>query len=754
MTGFINPYNFFPLGEGCREQKRAEETVTGVIKYSILTKTPLFVPNTEVIFQDDVKDKDGNVVTDKNGKTKKHNYMVFNSLSLTSESGDSERPLSALNGEMKSPDQPMIPGSEVRGMIRSEYEMLTDSCLSVLNDDNILSKRIHAPFQAGLIKKNDNGYSLYAAEDCIFRADKTGSDRDAPADHFEDNKYVGYKDKNGPVLSYQINNYKTGDSVYFNKYMRRRGKPIAKELQNQSKNESNQLGYIMKGFPGPEISNDKKAEKHNLHIFTLRKNADEIKESIDIDALKTVVGMYLESGQKDNLLGNFVKEYDEQLRSFLSGNSNKQQYFPVYYSIVNDASGNEIDLFLSPSSITRELYRRKLGMIIDETHKPCSDHKKLCPACALFGRMDETNSVASRLRFSDPVFTGSKKGEKPEYFGETTLIPLSAPKISNMAFYLQKPDNAIFWTYDYYVTVDGQIKMYDKSINGRKFYWHHDNILTTIDKTDQNKTVYPLSEGNTFEGELYFDNISTTDLNRLIYIINCGETNTKLDKRKHGHKLGAGRPAGLGSIAAEVTSVFIRTANLQTYSCEKYSKYAEPDFAQKQKENYNTMTSFNSTSSGVVKYPCVEDNGDVFEWFSANHRGVNRDRNTNMIVPNREAKTIIDMPQKRNCELFVEHLAAMQTKTVRTPICLNKNDPTTESDEETAVLNGKANQSGRFVYFTVNGKRGSCKNTDLPVSLRNLDVPALAGKKIKVKYLGDEERNGRTYPKYQVIEEA
>ena len=47
MAEFINPYNFVPLTKQKKiYQKNEEEKFTGVIEYSVLTKTPLFIPNT------------------------------------------------------------------------------------------------------------------------------------------------------------------------------------------------------------------------------------------------------------------------------------------------------------------------------------------------------------------------------------------------------------------------------------------------------------------------------------------------------------------------------------------------------------------------------------------------------------------------------------------------------------------------------------------------------------------------------------
>ncbi|MCC8149982.1 MAG: hypothetical protein LIO96_00555 [Lachnospiraceae bacterium] len=45
---FVNPYNFIPLspGRAATPAEDKEKGYTGVIHYSVLTKTPLFIPNT------------------------------------------------------------------------------------------------------------------------------------------------------------------------------------------------------------------------------------------------------------------------------------------------------------------------------------------------------------------------------------------------------------------------------------------------------------------------------------------------------------------------------------------------------------------------------------------------------------------------------------------------------------------------------------------------------------------------------------
>ena len=48
MAKFINPYNFIPIGSK-KSGNAGKGELSGVIHYSVLTKTPLFIPNTAVM---------------------------------------------------------------------------------------------------------------------------------------------------------------------------------------------------------------------------------------------------------------------------------------------------------------------------------------------------------------------------------------------------------------------------------------------------------------------------------------------------------------------------------------------------------------------------------------------------------------------------------------------------------------------------------------------------------------------------------
>ena len=65
--------------------------------------------------------------------------------------------------------KPVIPGSEIRGVIRSAYEALSNSCLSV-NNNNILSARSSDVRTPGIIRyeNRDNKWHLYKATAIAF----------------------------------------------------------------------------------------------------------------------------------------------------------------------------------------------------------------------------------------------------------------------------------------------------------------------------------------------------------------------------------------------------------------------------------------------------------------------------------------------------------------------------------------------------------------------------------------------------------
>lgn len=124
---FINPYNFLPTAASVTRSTPESGTLSGKIRCRIVAVTPLAVPDAEKRKEDkDVKDH--------------YIYPFF----------------SVYDGKH------IIPGSSLRGVVRSMFEAVTNSCYSV-NNNNILSARHSHPRLPGILVKKDGKWILYSA---------------------------------------------------------------------------------------------------------------------------------------------------------------------------------------------------------------------------------------------------------------------------------------------------------------------------------------------------------------------------------------------------------------------------------------------------------------------------------------------------------------------------------------------------------------------------------------------------------------
>lgn len=117
---FVNPYHFISFPKTKAPGYTDEDRHTGMIRYTITTKTPLFIPNSssDTAFKFEEAEK---------VRTEKQYHKSYDFFSYT-ELDEKEN----YEGKFY---VPVVPGSEMRGVIRSVYETLTDSCMGVLNED-------------------------------------------------------------------------------------------------------------------------------------------------------------------------------------------------------------------------------------------------------------------------------------------------------------------------------------------------------------------------------------------------------------------------------------------------------------------------------------------------------------------------------------------------------------------------------------------------------------------------------------------
>ena len=600
---FINPYNFVPLGKGKSKVGNSEErNLKGVIEYTLLTKTPLFIPNTSndhAILPEEAKGKKDD------SYHKSYEFFAYEDLSGLKEPKEKEDLLS-----------PVIPGSEIRGMLRSYYEILSNSCMSAIDDKVVLSRRNAQVFKAGLIHKNGDEYKLVTNVklDCILRTKKDGS--------IDTGSWKNVVTINSRQKAYKQFSKQDGDEIKISYRNNGRGNPVVISFGGLSDKET---GYLIKGEAGPEFTDDNdntlSKEKHCAHVFIKPESLKE--KDVDINVLDKILKIYKTQGVSEYSM------YSEKWNEFK--NKSGEHFFPVYYSEIKGY------VMLSPASITREVYKANITNIIG-AYNSCDNKEKLCPACSLFGMLNtnQNTSIASRIRVCDLVVKDEKDNINISelYDDPITLKELSSPKMSSVEFYLNRPDNAWFWTFDYYIDKDGKIYGYDAIINGRKFYWHNvgveKNDYATIEQNERNCTIRPVSKNITFKGKIYFDGISKTELNQLIYLLNAGCDEKKVVKKECGYKIGKGKPYGLGSVTLNVDKVVLREIDINDetieYKEKPFQEYEKPEWDKTIEEYYGKITNYNPFGNEVisrgykVSYPSLKEGGDIFEWFTNNHK--------------------------------------------------------------------------------------------------------------------------------------
>lgn len=553
---FVNPYNFIHLPEKKASAYKASDRHTGVIHYTITTETPLFIPNSssETAFKE----------SDDAPEHKSYDFFSYTELN----------PEERYEGE-DNYHVPVVPGSEMRGVVRNIYETLTDSCMGLLNEATYPVKRSPARFEHGLIHRDkERNYHLYKASSQSEGTSRNPQHEIPPA---------GYEEKHN-------------------------GDKIAK-------------GYLLKWGMGGA---GKKKKKH-YHLLVRQNEIKDVVLTRDMieSKLSAVVASYLSQPElkKKSKEQNKIayEEYLEDLKKFLSSDS--EGYFPVTYSRLRPGDQN---IYLAPANYSKEISQYNLGTLVGE-FAPCKD--RYCPACDLFGHVGEVGQ-GSKIRFSD-LYAEEKRTVVDYYVRDKiTLEALGEPKLGNTDFYLTKPvKNATFWTYDYYVR-GNQLKPAMGQIRGRKYYWHHRTVnMVKVDPDRLNKTIRPVRDGITFTGELYFEDISEKQLKQLVWIMNSGT-------EKLGLKLGGAKPLGYGSISCRVNSVEERTISVESnrlvYKLEnkEYNavNYEDAGFSTTVKAEFYKIAGLKSIPESIeITYPkeITQKNQAIekgYQWFVGNHK--------------------------------------------------------------------------------------------------------------------------------------
>lgn len=626
---FVNPYHFIELARQLEKKfkyqdRKAEGKLTGWLECTLETKTPIFIPNTSNVFIQKVGDGDMKC------------YDFFSYTNLGNESTD--RKLE----DLPEP-KPVIPGSEIRGMIRSAYEAVTNSCLSTIDDEQTLYKRVQSPAKPGQLMFENNQWKLIECK---------------PPYKFPQSWITR---KNSKIY---INDqeYSEGQKVFIKTKFR--SNKILKIAQKPGSDLKPGFLHVGECSEDENKEKDENKKKQYETVFVHKKDKrshQKIEKPIGPKQFPSVIGnlienllLYREKQNKTkghNQYSHFhlnesqlrgvlqlVQRCTEQKVTAAEFNRRLQHDFRKVFEYLNGALIYFVPrrgihgerYYLSPAAIGREVFYSKLTDLIGN-FTPCTQINHLCEACALYGIAGKEEAATSRVRFTDAHVQGTYQFDQPQ-----TLKELASPKLSATEFYLKQTDsNAHLWNYDYAInwnTHKGGIPNYTPEIRGRKFYWHQKDadVEHKGKLTERNVHVRPLKSG-TFSFKVYFNNITEDELLKLLWVLEIG------GKDSHAHKIGMGKPIGLGSVQIRVDTIKLRDLNLVDESVQYKidDTYEKPDYSEVEKgkfphqkivEQFLRITNFDDAPANVF-YPyneaivCEETpdgKSPTYQWFGAN----------------------------------------------------------------------------------------------------------------------------------------
>jgi CRISPR-associated protein (TIGR03986 family) len=445
---------------------------------------------------------------------------------------------------------PKIPGSSLRGMVRNLVEIVSYSKMEFTEKDKrFYYRKVATPgryqklmikrdggvlcpaSEAGWLKKEYGKYYIYPLQkQQIYRIH-------AP---LKDSKWVltmnsnkGQGEKLDQFKFYPISFIPAKEEVHNHRggtiklrYALIKESSFELGHQKAESDERYEKGYLI-------LSGKMGSNKHLHPVIHCPQNEGKIE--IDQDLINSYEGDSSREPEA-NLLKMLKKDPDG---------------VPCLY--LKDSEGNIKSIGHTP--MFRLVYDKKVKDHIPNSN---SEFKGTDIATAIFGN---ANEFAGRVFFEDAKIINNA-GQYP------ALAPrvLSTPKPTTVQHYLKQEGEKIAdWDDDTY-------------IRGYKLYWHRRtpqkalNQIYQWEATDKEKKkaksqltlIRPFHEGTVFSGRIRFENLSEVELGALLFVLDLPP--------ECAHKIGMGKPLGLGSICISPTVVISNRTGERASHTGRYGK--------------------------------------------------------------------------------------------------------------------------------------------------------------------------------------
>ena len=492
-------------------------------------------------------------------------------------------------------DEPALPASSLRGMIRSAFESVTNSCYAHFDYGSRLSYHLAAneslklvpgrveqdaqgrwylrllPGTARLVINDRPRDKLYAARVERYRALSPGrrpkGPRPSKPEEFQPVKLDGLKNGDKCLAVMQEMQFPPVWNVIALGKDRSQLRPGAGQRiiegylsinhQNiESKRFERFFFRDAKNTTGPELvplPEDVRTNYGDLIKDYQERHRDTIKKWRD-------KGHAPEQPRIERDRDGRITKKEAAFSRFVIGGPKELQNGDLIYAMLSGSVQTPQVEFIVPVAVPRVGYERKVAQLLPRHLRKCDDYDHLCPACRVFGWVyghEDAPPLPIDLRtaFAGRVHIGvgrlvEEQRQNPPTMPPTTLAILSTPKPTTTRFYLKpskdRPRNGLD---DFQAGYDNQ----DNVLRGRKVYRHHghsgdreywigkDREYRSTEPSDQNRTVQDaLLPGSKFEFTIRFSNLAPVELGALFWTL-------EMNGAQH-HRLGFGKPLGFGSV--------------------------------------------------------------------------------------------------------------------------------------------------------------------------------------------------------------